>query len=620
MAYDKTNDLNDIQADVLTTDTTDNPNISKLKQLKTDTKVPTKAINATYEQLGNAQASAADALQQVTEVKADVAEVQENITALRSMVNVGVGGAITSTTLEQKVDQLLNGQLKDVRSWGSMSSPQKSAVYNGRAAYDDFSYDIRDYLPSSINDVTFTNADNEESVKIYWNENNVPAGDYQFTANYVNGYYSSSTMPTYWLHVYKNVQNWGDYDLTNTPSYNLNENGYIDIPANSNLWDYIPQKVLNVTFTNADDEASADIEWNVTNFSTDMLGETTLYGKIPGDYYQKHKFSVNVNVITTVAEHHVYGMILTQEGGGTGTWVRVNKNFEPVEFTPEHGTWTGMKQVQNATYGEFTEIPVTYVRTETLADGPYAGKNCWWIADGPEPGFHVHPAFIGQDGQPHNLQIASWVASNKNGVPFSEDKGNANSGYWDNISYNTVHSKGWMTGGARPYNIYDHHFLVRMMLTEFGTPNVQAQTVDGVKWTGEYRINYHGIHDPFGTAKKECYCLDGLTTFNGTYQVLAGNGSGTMVETGVNCPAAGVWPVNCRVDQANGINFGDFFVAHARNFSENLGSFADCQYLYSDSAFYVYWNTGSDLGAFDLSAFHHADVYDNVGWRVARCV
>ncbi len=317
---------------------------------------------------------------------------------------------------------------------------------------------------------------------------------------------------------------------------------------------------------------------------------------------------------------NVYGMILAQEGNRTGTWVRVDKDFNTVEFDATHGTWAGMKTMDDATYGSFVEIPVTYVRTETLTSGPYASKNCWWIADGPVNGFHVHPAFIGQDGQPHNLQVASYIASNKSGTPYSEDKGTAKDGYWNSISYNDMHAKGWMTGGARPYSIYDHHLLARLMLTEFGTSDVQAQTVDGVAWTGANRINYHGIYDPFGTPSGAEYCwLDGLTMLNGTYQVMAANGSRTMVETGISCPNAGVWPVNCRVDQVNGVNFGDLFIASSSNDSENSCSFADSQYLFSGCAFDVIWNTNSYRGAFYLDNYYPATARTNLGWRVALC-
>ena len=430
MSYDKTSDLKSIQADVLTTNTTDNELISSLKQLKTDNKSVTKAINALNEQLGNAQTSASDAVARVVELETVVTQLQAQ-------------------------------------------------------------------LAGSNNDGQETGGD---------------AGD-------------------------------------ETGDETGNETG----------------------------------------------------GDIHG------------------TAEHVMGMVLVEEGNKSGTWVRVDRDFNTVEFNPEHGTWAGMKQVQNETYGEFTEIPITYVRTETLQSGPYAGKNCWWTADAPMDGFHVHPAFIGQDGQPHNLKIASYVASKKSGTPYSEDKGKAAySGYWNNMSYNTIHDMGWMSGGARPYSIYDHHLLARLMLTEFGTSDVQVQTVDGVAWTGANRINYHGIYDPFGCVNGTCW-LDGLTTLNGTNQVLAANGSRDMIETGISCPGTGVWPTNCRVDQANGINFGDLFIASDSNSSEDSGSFADYQYLISGCAFYVCWNTNTNRGAFYLDYCNPTNTNSNRGWRVALC-
>ncbi len=317
---------------------------------------------------------------------------------------------------------------------------------------------------------------------------------------------------------------------------------------------------------------------------------------------------------------NIMGMVLVEEGNRVGTWARINENYETVEFNPGHGTWAGIKQVQDETYGEFTEIPITYVKTETIADGQYAGKNCWWIADGPADGFHVHPAFIGSDGQPHNLQIASWIASNKNDLPFSEDKGVAETGYWNNINYNDIHCMSLPTG-MRPYSIYDHHFLARMMLIEFGTPDVQSQTVDGVSWDGSSRINYHGIYDPFGTPNQAEWCwLDGLTTLNSTYQVMAADGSRQMIETGVSCPNAGGWPINCRVDHATGVDFGDLFIANMTNSTENSGSFADKQNLVSDMAFNVNWLTSSTRGAFYLLRDDPAaDGVNFLGWRVTRC-
>jgi hypothetical protein len=511
----------DIQADVLATDLSENDKIPSLKQLKTETKVPTKAINALNEQLKNAQTSASDAVQRVISMENDVAEIKRS----------NSGEAQASMTMPADFQKLLNLQGKNVRSWTHMTRDgvevdlTKPVNVVNPLTIDD----VEQWMPDAIVNVKFTNAAREDSVPIYWNTDSVDLlkdGVVTLQAEYERGYFSSTVYPT-----------------------------------------------------------------------------------------------CSVNVI--VPKYNVVGMVLAQEGNKSGTWVRVDKDFNTVEFNPEHGTWVGMKQVMNDTYGEFTEIPITYVKTETLQSGPYAGKNCWWIADYPADGFHVHPAFIGQDGQPHNLQIASWVASKKNNVPFSEDKGPTGDGYWTRISYNDVHAKGWMADGARPYNIYDQHFLARMMLVEFGTPDVQSQTVDGVAWTNaDNRISYHGINDPLGTPTYSVTCwLDGLTTSNGTYQVLAADGSGKMVETSVSCPKVQVWPVNCLVDQVNGIDFGDLFIANSANSTdEDSGSFADCQDLWANGAFGATWATSKSRGAFSLS--HTSPVNDNAfrGWRVTRCV
>ncbi len=364
--------------------------------------------------------------------------------------------------------------------------------------------------------------------------------------------------------------------------------------------------------------ATAAVDGTTVTVTGKQSGSTSVSVSVAAD--NNYTAPVARAVSVGVQFGKVVGMILTTEGNRTGTWVRVDRDFNTVAFDSTHGTWAGMKTVNDATYGAFVEIPVTYVKTETVTSGPYAGKTCWWTADGPVDGFHVHPAFIGQDGQPHNLQVASYIASNKSGTPYSEDKGTAKDGYWNQISYDDVHAKGWMTGGARPYSIYDHHLLARLMLTEFGTPDVQAQTVNGVAWTGANRINYHGIYDPFGTPNNaEYYWLDGLATLNGTYQVLAANGSRNMIETGVSCPNAGVWPTNCRVGQVNGIDFGDLFIDSSSNKSENSGSFADYQRIFSGRAFYLLWNTGSYRGAFCLCDYNLTNMNTFTGWRVALC-
>jgi hypothetical protein len=75
-------------------------------------------------------------------------------------------------------------------------------------------------------------------------------------------------------------------------------------------------------------------------------------------------------------------MVLTQEGGRTGTWKRVDRDFNEVAFDASaHGTWAGMKTVKDGS-DVLVEIPTTWVKSEVLQSGPYKGKTCWWTADG----------------------------------------------------------------------------------------------------------------------------------------------------------------------------------------------------------------------------------------------
>ncbi len=104
MAYDK-NDLQEIQADVLTSDLTENPYISKLKQLKTDNKVLTKAVNAVFEQLGNAQTSAADAVQRVVAAEESLDSVGQSLASVTTRVDAlescNCGGVTRSNVVSE---------------------------------------------------------------------------------------------------------------------------------------------------------------------------------------------------------------------------------------------------------------------------------------------------------------------------------------------------------------------------------------------------------------------------------------------------------------------------------------------------------------------------------------
>ena len=305
-----------------------------------------------------------------------------------------------------------------------------------------------------------------------------------------------------------------------------------------------------------------------------------------------------------------------------GLWKRIDKNYNEVDFDPNHGTWAGIRAVTTnlgGSLGQFIEIPTTWVKNEVIQSGPYAGCNCWWIADGEAPGFHVHPAFIKPDGTPGKLRVGAYMVTlrdnEQNEYNYYDTSISVDDTYYTlkSTRYNVLRDEALLynteeENGYRAYSIYDHHFIARMILTEFGDPNVMFDGLDELTYSHhgyntpekspsdaqlQITTNYHGIRSLLGDNYAPCM-LDGLTTLNGTYQLLAADGSGTMVETGVPCCNGGTWLINCYMTKVNGVDFGDVFINDGRNvvtsnYDDNvdritLGSFCDFQYIKNNGA------------------------------------
>ncbi len=233
MAYDKSTDLENVQADVLTTDTSSNTKISKLKQLKTENKTVTKAINALNDQLGNAQASASDALQsvvnmdqRVTAVETDLADVKTDVATMRSNgAQVQSGnqsltpmGTITTEQNTNLTIQLLRLLGKDILKYESTSGEyHKAPVVDGKLVIST-GEDIKNYVPTQVNNVEFTNVTTPETkLDLLWNLNDVDTstpGDYITTATYPQGYCSTiGAFPYINVHV-KSVAAGNVYGMT----------------------------------------------------------------------------------------------------------------------------------------------------------------------------------------------------------------------------------------------------------------------------------------------------------------------------------------------------------------------------------------------------------------------
>lgn len=517
MSYNKSEDLESIQADVLGTDTSSNTKLPKLKQLKTETKIPTKAINALNDQLGNATANASDALQRVVNVEA----------TLRS------GG--TGSAGVGDLTPLLRLLGKDVKSWTGYAKGGVTVVQDNDAFVMPAGEDPMAYLPDQVTDVKFANALPEAAVNVFWDVDavNVDEGgvDYLVTGVFGPGYFSSTTSPVVSLRVAAPV-----------------------VPT-------------------------------------------------------------------------VYGMVLNKEGS-TPEWVRVDQEFNTVDFDGEaHQTYANMRPV-TVDDQEMVEIPVTYVKTEVLESGPYTGKTCWWTADYPVDGFHPHTAFIDSDGQAKPLQIAAWLTSKgSDELPRSVPKSDAASDYWGNIRYTAIDSTADLlningtTTGWHGLTIHEYHLLARLLLTEFGTPDVHSLTVNDVPWNGTARVVWRGINDPFGVyGGKMSMWLSGMQLDGNLYvQLLANDGSGEYVTTNKQLDNGTRFMKNCIIAKGAKYDFGDLFIA-ASGMSTTDASFYAGQTFGTNKVPVTMFTTAQLSGPFSLNTVSTGDYASNRTFRLARHV
>ena len=268
------------------------------------------------------------------------------------------------------------------------------------------------------------------------------------------------------------------------------------------------------------------------------------------------------SVIDDKAEH-IMGIILIEEGNG-GTWVRVNDKLETIDFDPNNGIYKNIQEIENNRHGKLIEIPPVYVKTETFTEGEYEGKTCWWIADYPADGFHIHPAFIDEDGNPSVLRVAKdW--------DFKSD-----SNYSDSNDPDNPLNK-WQSEGIRAYSIYDHHILARLMLIEFGTPDVY----DFIKTNREseddessyrYTTNYRGINDVLGYPDDYTqYKLAGIYASSyDTIKVWKNNGSLEFYDTELELTDGDIYPLTTFTNKFDDVDMGDIFIGKDTVTDDNL--------------------------------------------------
>ena len=207
-------------------------------------------------------------------------------------------------------------------------------------------------------------------------------------------------------------------------------------------------------------------------------------------------------------------------------------------------------------------IPNTWVRNENLPAGAtYEDCFAYMISDKPKTNYHIHPAFV------TNGKI------NDTGILIGEDI------IAGSFAYNELKSKA-AEYNAEPFNIYDMHFIARLMLIEYGSGNVQ-KAMTGID--GKMGVTWRGIKNIWGDEDLGQWYY-GLTTEDSTIHILSNKMDGTMIDTKI-VPAGSGYPTNFLVSKTLNYDLGDIFIARTQSVNSVDGIIGDYQCFEKDSAF-----------------------------------
>lgn len=352
------------------------------------------------------------------------------------------------------------------------------------------------------------------------------------------------------------------------------------------------------------------------------------------------EWSDDVTFTTRQSFATITGLVQTATGGGAGTYVRIDENFNAkttdAAFFNNHPTYAGIVQ-QTIDGQSMIKIPKFYFKAGTVPSGTYAGKAYWMISDQPVAGFSVHPAFVGAGGQElDQIWVGKYQASASGGklqsVPgvlprVSMDFPTARAeAYARNVSG---------VSGFRLLSYYDLAAIQMLASIEMGGLDMQALIGQGrvnqssaanVDATDVAQATWRGIVGLWGNVWQ---MTDGLKRNGGNWWRWSVNAPGNTTtndfstgytNTGQSALTSSGYPVTLQttllasgvivpatVDdtQTNG-STGDYFWSNT-----NTGD----QIAYHGGG----WSNGAYAGLFSLYVdYAPSDAYSGIGCRLAK--
>lgn len=339
-------------------------------------------------------------------------------------------------------------------------------------------------------------------------------------------------------------------------------------------------------------------------FNDDFTQDTEYYveawhtGTVYGDGAK------TVTKFRTVAAS-IIGIALVTEGGGKGTWQRVNGAGEAVSWGKtdfdQHPIY---KQITPYTIDgqEMVKIPRFYVKTYVPETGPYTGKHVWLVSDLPLAGFKVHPAFAKPDGTTRDCYyVGAWQGSEQSGKLASTQASSPKPLVSIDMPTMIARAEARNVGGVEGFQLWDIYQLSaiqRLCLIEMGRGDSQTAIgrghvdnspsgVQAVNQSNVVQATWRGIRGLWGNIWQ---MVDGISSEGegGTLQIWKNDGSKVWVNTGFVMPGVSNHILSLKRGDGEGFSWDDFFFADTFA-AEVSATIPDNQYYHKN---YVYYHGG----------------------------
>ncbi len=227
----------------------------------------------------------------------------------------------------------------------------------------------------------------------------------------------------------------------------------------------------------------------------------------------------------------------------------------------------------DTTLGACVRIPKIYVKNSVDENGLITRE----ISKTKLEGYHCHPAFMQNGTERNGILIASNIVESEE-VTFDEAqsaiygikgikqtaKGNTY-GTWENIIGNTNHE-------IHMYNIFEHHLITLLMLTEYETTNIKVAM--GLAENAESG-NYRGITQHWGDINLFCDGLEKATSSTTKISIFDNQGNFELIQTTKNTP--GGYPITVSNESGENWNLGDIFIGEEASQNIEDGSYGSYQ-------------------------------------------